>query len=710
MRRPILVFLIAVVLCASLGIGVILWRRSTRRPPTVAGWRAHVITLAGDGSPSFRDTGQSTHAAFADPFGVAVAPDGTIYVADAGDSNRIRKITIAGVVTTLAGSAEGHSDGPGSQAAFNTPSGIALDGSGNLYVADTGNNRIRKVTPEGLVSTVAGDGTVGYVDGPANQARFNGPIGVAVDTTGNIYVADTYNDRIRRIAADGQVTTVAGGAGPGYLDGNSESSLFDTPCGVVVAADGALIVADTGNHRLRRITPDRQVTTLPISFSGEVANPDLRRPTGLVQTHDGFLYVTEPDRARLLQIAPSGAAVVIAGSGPGYVDGFEAPRFNQPTGVALDYEGSLLVADSGNYLVRKLAASEQAAGASNRAQSPAAESPRLTPETLGQQTLLWPIDPQQRPHEVVATIGEARGSFDPPESRHHLHSGLDIAGNYGEVVRVIRSEKVTGANSNWALGDLNEGIRVGIISYIHIQVGRDKDDKIFDEARFVPIRGSDGKLQRLRVRRGTRFQPGDAIGTVNRMYHVHLNVGPPGAEINPLSLSPIGFSDKVSPVIEKDGIQLFDETGSRLTEKHAGRLVVKGKLRIVVDAYDRADLNAERRRLGLYRLGYQLLKLDGTPVPGFEEPRITIEFNRLPERSGQATKLAYAEESGITVYGSERTRFLYEVTNTVRNGQAAAGTWDTSELPPGDYVLRVIAADYSGNEVHEGRDVSIVIR
>ena len=192
------------------------------------------------------------------------------------------------------------------------------------------------------------------------------------------------------------------------------------------------------------------------------------------------------------------------------------------------------------------------------------------------------------------------------------------------------------------------------------------------------------------------------------MYHVHLNVGPPGGEINPLSLSPIGFNDTIPPTIEKDGIQLFNSSGARLKEKQGDRLLVSGPVRIVVDAFDRTNMNAERRRLGLYKLGYQVLKADGSPAPGFNEPRINILFNRLPG-DREATKVAYAAESGITVYGSKTTRFLYEVTNTVRDGRAAPGVWDTSQLPKGDYILRIIAADYSGNEAQQGRDVPISV-
>jgi hypothetical protein len=134
---------------------------------------------------------------------------------------------------------------------------------------------------------------------------------------------------------------------------------------------------------------------------------------------------------------------------------------------------------------------------------------------------------------------------------------------------------------------------------------------------------------------------------------------------------------------------------------------VRGKVHVVVDAFDLTDLNNSRRRLGLYSLGYQVLKGDTTPAPGFAAPRMNIVFNRLPADEN-AAKLAYASESGITVYGSKTTRFLYELTNTVRDGHARAGVWDTSELEKGDYVLRIVAADFSGNQTQ--RDVLVSVK
>src|SRR4029079_9554611 len=288
--------IIAVILLVILGsvTAFLIYRHKHKPLPTPIGWKAHVTTIAGDGSP----------LSFSDPSGVAIAADGTIYVADAGESNRIRKISPDGNVTTLAGGGEGFADGTGASASFNTPSALAPGPGGDLFVADTANNRIRKISPDGHVSTVAGDGTAGYVDGPAAKARCNGPIGLAVSEGGDIYVADTYNDVIRMITTEGEVTTIAGAGSPGYADGEQKSALFDTPCGIVIV-NNTLIVADTGNDRLRRVSAEGNVTTLPVR--------ELSSPIGLAVSHDNYLYVTELDRSRVLQIAPDGVARVVAG-------------------------------------------------------------------------------------------------------------------------------------------------------------------------------------------------------------------------------------------------------------------------------------------------------------------------------------------------------------------------------------------------------------
>ena len=192
------------------------------------------------------------------------------------------------------------------------------------------------------------------------------------------------------------------------------------------------------------------------------------------------------------------------------------------------------------------------------------------------------------------------------------------------------------------------------------------------------------------------------------MFHAHLNYSQFGQVVNPLSLSLAGFKDDIPPKIE--GIQVFDQAGQEIRKRKQDKVlsipISVEKLSIVVDAYDQADGNSARRRLGLYQLGYQILHKDGTALPGFDVPKMNIEFNRLPA-DDEAVKIAYFADSGITVHGSARTRFLYNVTNTVRDGHAKLGFLDVKEIPKGDYLIRIFAADYAGNVAKNDRDLAI---
>ena len=201
-----------------------------------------VSTLAGS-TYGYTD-GTGTSAQFNNPIGVAVDGAGNVYVADRYN-HRIRKITTSGVVSTLAGSGtSGYADGTGTSAQFSNPTGVAVDGAGNVYVADQVNHRIRKITTSGVVSTLAGSGTSGYTDGTGTSAQFNYPTGVAVDGAGNVYVADQGNHRIRKITTSGVVSTLAGSGTSGYTDGTGTSAKFSYPTGVAVDGAGNVYVAD----------------------------------------------------------------------------------------------------------------------------------------------------------------------------------------------------------------------------------------------------------------------------------------------------------------------------------------------------------------------------------------------------------------------------------------------------------------------------------
>ena len=231
-----------------------------------------VTTLAGSGSTSFAD-GTGAGASFYYPFGLAVLPDGNIVVADTFN-HRIRLITPAGVVTTLAGSNAGYGDGTGTgpTASFFQPYGVAVIPSNNvIVVADTANNRIRRVTyPGGVVTTLAG-GNAAFADGTGESARFSGPHGVAVTSTGDIVVADADNHRIRLVTQAGVVTTLAGSS-QGFADGTGAAASFNGPRGVAVTSTGDIVVADSGNNRIRLVTPAGVVTTLAGNGGGTFAD------------------------------------------------------------------------------------------------------------------------------------------------------------------------------------------------------------------------------------------------------------------------------------------------------------------------------------------------------------------------------------------------------------------------------------------------------
>ena len=736
-RKPLLATLAAAAgLAAVAGLYVAFGERQSPTPgrpvwlsaeaPTRTAWTARVTPLAGEGPDGLVD-GAGAASRFSDPFGTAIDAHGNLFVAD---GNRIRRMQGEGAgapVASFAGTGAGFADGPAAGAAFDTPSALAIDRLGNLYVADTGNNAIRKVAPDGSVSTLAGGGAPGYLDGAGRAARFDGPVGVAVGRDGTVWVADTYNDRIRRIGRDGAVTTVAGSGVPGSLDGIGAAAGFDTPSAIAVDKHGVLFVADTGNDAIRRIDPDGSVTTLAVppedEQGGDRQRPLLRRPVALALTHDGYLYIGGAG-GRIVQRSPDGhyRALMDADRPPqaSYAsDG--SVRLYAPRGIAVRRDGSLVVADG--QALRLFSLAPPRAGAPAGAPAPAmqpvmqaavqpakqaAVSPAPARANAAASAIMpWPVGPQLAPHEVVGVMGEVRGNYGG-ESRDHFHAGLDIRADIGTRVLAILPATVSDPYPNWAFGDLGEGMSIGPLSYIHLRVGRDSSGKLLDP-RFQLLAGPNGKPERVRVRRGTRFAVGDALGTINPMAHVHMEYHPGGPMVNPLTLPFIGLRDTVAPRIQ--GIALYDAAGRRLPAKKGRRLHVAralGQVTIVADAYDQMDGNLARRRLGLYELGYQLLHADGSPVAGFETPRITQVYDRLP-REHEAVKLLYADSSGITVYGSKATRFAYAVNNTLRGGSALPGSWQVDSLAPGDYILRIHAADYGGQVALEGRDLAITV-
>jgi sugar lactone lactonase YvrE len=319
--------------------------------------------------------GSGSKVRFNQPGAIAIDAGGNLFVADTAN-NTIRKITAAGDVSTLAGSAgnSGSSDGNGSLARFNQPGGIAVDAAGNLYLADTQNHTIRMVTSAGLVTTIAGSaGQVGQDDGTAGNARFNQPWGVTRDAAGNLYVTDTGNATVRKITAAGVVTTLAGSAGnQGSSDGTGTRAQFNLPRGIVLVSAGNLAVniyiADTGNNTIRMIDQNGGVSTLA-GTAGSSGSDDgsgqrarFSQPYGLAIDSAGNIRISDNGNQLIRTVSLTGVVSTLAGAagtaGDANGSGSKA-SFNQPKGIAADAANSIYVADTGNNLIRKVTADGQ---------------------------------------------------------------------------------------------------------------------------------------------------------------------------------------------------------------------------------------------------------------------------------------------------------------------------------------------------------------
>lgn len=321
-----------------------------------------ITTFAGAANSTTGADG--TPGSFNNPYGVAIDSAKNIYVADTLN-NTIRKITPARVVSTLAGTAglPGSADGTGAAARFNFPVGLAVDGAGNVYVADARNFAIRKITPAGVVTTLAGSPSqFGSGDGPGSTARFFLPYGIAVDGAGTLYVADSGNQLIRKITPEGVVSTLAGGVGQeGFVNGTGIAARFRVPFGVAVDGAGNVYVADSGNHAIRRITAAGVVSTVAgsVGTSGAVDGPAatarFSQPRGLAVDAAGNIFVADYANSIIRHITTSGVVSTIAGTPgvQGEVNSVGATaRFYEPTGIAVD-GAAIYVADTSNNLVRR---------------------------------------------------------------------------------------------------------------------------------------------------------------------------------------------------------------------------------------------------------------------------------------------------------------------------------------------------------------------
>ncbi len=674
------------------GLGWYLWERFS--PPKPFG---KVVTLAGAGA---KIGAQKT---LSDPFGVAADGD-DIYVTD-GLGGSLYHVTLKGKVELITDQ-------------LDMPSHLAVAPDGSLIVANTGAHTIVKVDPDsGQVSVIAGTPNMsGNADGKGTEAKFNAPIGVAVDEQGMIYVADTYNDRIRQIDHEGIVKTLAGSK-QGYADGKAMEAQFNSPCAVALDNHGVLI-ADTGNHQMRRLGKDGIVMTIAsaetaATVAETVETPAFNEPRAILVTGPQEYYLIENGTLRFCKFGKGPAAkrppapeafdaagvyIVTGGNGAGLRDGeLKAAQFNRPTSLALVGKNTLVVADSGNGLVRAIVPANANIGTKSDpaiATIKAEDIRKAVPPR-------WPFDPPTAKREIAGTLGEIRGEVAPDEDAW-FHNGLDIPGAYGEPLRAMFSERVTLPLAVEGVGSLRERLRLPLLGYIHVRIARDQNDQPLGIKEAIFQRDEKGKITGGRIPRGTRINAGDVVGTLNSFNHVHLIAGPSAAEVNALAALELpGLVDTIAPTIE--GLRLVNEQGELKAEK-SQPVPISGKVQFIVRAYDQADGNAGYRRLGVYQVGYQILSQDGVPLPEYKEPQFNLVFNRLPE-DWATVRIAYSEPSQSGYTG--KTIFDYIATNIVRDGSAREVGLNT-KLPNGEYILRAVVEDFFRNRATKDVRIQIV--
>lgn len=321
-----------------------------------------VTTFAGRWPPEDARDGPGSSASFYQPGPLAIDAADNLYV---GDRYALRKVTPSAMVSTLAGQVyeAGFADGTGTAARFFGLTGMAVDGDGNIFATDVGNNAVRRITPDGIVTTAAGQRGGGVADGPAQSARFLAPAGIAIDSAGQLHVADGANNTIRRISALGQVTTLAGLAEQSEpVDGTGANARFGLPVGIVAADDGTIYVADQNGKAIRKVDLDGTTTTVAGQLGvegiddGPAREARFKAPYGLARGADGSLYLADALHFAVRKIAPDGRVSTLAGGGQGAaVDGKGKDAiFARPFGLAVDASGHLYVADTEAHTIRKV--------------------------------------------------------------------------------------------------------------------------------------------------------------------------------------------------------------------------------------------------------------------------------------------------------------------------------------------------------------------
>ncbi|OGL44026.1 MAG: hypothetical protein A2W05_06085 [Candidatus Schekmanbacteria bacterium RBG_16_38_10] len=319
-----------------------------------------VISIGGKGEPGLSDD-EGSNARFNVPIRLACDKDGNIIVADIFN-NCIRKISPKGFVSTIAGTKEGgYIDGELSKAKFGAPHGVGVDSKGNIFVADLGSSTIRKISTDKTVTTFAGSGKSGFKDGKGKEAELSFPHAIAIDSKDNLFIADISNHRIRKITPDGTVSTYAGSGEKGFSNGDVKNAKFNMPIDVTVDKEGNLYVADIGNQRIRKITAKGEVTTLAGNgekgyADGKGENASFNGPHGIAVDRKGNIIVAELYNFVVRTITPDGNVSTLCGNRKqgDTVGTCAEAQFNQPGGVTIDNDGNIIIADLYNHKVKKI--------------------------------------------------------------------------------------------------------------------------------------------------------------------------------------------------------------------------------------------------------------------------------------------------------------------------------------------------------------------
>jgi DNA-binding beta-propeller fold protein YncE len=343
---------------AGLGRLDITWKpATTSSPPSVSPssnfWRVQTVAIDNSAlvSPGLPES----------PRAVAADPEGGFYIADQ-ERHQILHLSLEGKLKLWAGTGQpGSKDGPATEAQFHRPVGLALDQDGSLLVVDQGNHQIRRISRSGQVSTVAGAPSPGFVDGERFRARFRSPSDLVVTPEGGILVADSGNHRIRYIQPTGDVVTLAGSGQKGFRDGPALEASFDTPTGLALASDSTLWIADQGNHRIRRLNRSKEVETVAGEEAGFAdgiqENARFQLPTALEIDDKGILYIADQGNHRIRQLGPEKTVTTLAGSGEaGQRDGSSGQaQFQAPVDLYWGEDGSMIIADQESSRLRQIA-------------------------------------------------------------------------------------------------------------------------------------------------------------------------------------------------------------------------------------------------------------------------------------------------------------------------------------------------------------------